>query len=319
MLRFSVRQRDPPNDTMQDNASTVAAVAKPGFTDYVLLFLISAIWGSSFLFIKIGVTDLPAVPFTTLRLALGAAVMLALAWYTREKVFGIGLPWPTIWFSGLLGNALPFVLIGWGEERIDSGLAAILMAVAPLATVVLAHIYTHDDRLTFGKVAGVVLGTFGILVLMGPSRLADLGGETLRQAAVAVAAVCYAANVIITRKIQRTGASPTTLVTAVILVSAVIMLPVQLLWSSTAPMTITTSAFASAAVMAVFHTAAGTVLMFVLIDRQGPSYFSQVNFLVPIFGVLWGVLVLTERPGWNALLALLLILAGMAVARRRNA
>lgn len=302
---------------MKDNLTLPPISRVPGLADYGLLFVISAIWGSSFLFIKIGVTEVPAVPFTTIRLVIGAVVMYGLAYYCRERLFGVGLPWRLIWLSGLLGNALPFVLIGWGEEKIDSGLAAILMAVAPLATILLAHFYTPDDRLTSGKVAGVLLGTAGIVVLIGPTKLATIGGEALRQVAVAIAALCYAANVIVTREIQRTGASATALVTAVILASAVIMVPIQLALSPLADLVPTTTALASATVMAVLHTAAATVMMFVLIERQGPSYFSQVNYLVPVFGVLWGILVLGERPGWSAMAALILILGGMAVARRR--
>lgn len=303
---------------MKDNLTLASTNRAPGLADYGLLFLISAIWGSSFLFIKIGVTELPAVPFTTIRLIIGAAVMVGLAYYSKEKLFGVGLPWRLIWLSGLLGNALPFILIGWGEEKIDSGLAAILMAVAPLATILLAHVYTPDDRLTRGKVAGVLLGTAGIIVLIGPTKLATVGGEALRQLAVAVAALCYAANVIVTREIQRTGASSTALVTAVILASALIMLPIQLALSPLSDLLPTTTALASATVMAIVHTAAATVMMFILIERQGPSYFSQVNYLVPVFGVLWGILVLGERPGWSAIAALILILGGMAVARRGN-
>ncbi|MFM1816653.1 MAG: putative amino-acid metabolite efflux pump [Pseudomonadota bacterium] len=291
----------------------------PGFADYGLLVLVSAVWGSSFLFIKIGVADLPAIPFTTLRLILGAAVMLAIARYMRERIFGIGLPWSFIWLSGFFGNALPFMLIGWGEERIDSGLAAILMAVSPLATVLLAHVYTRDDRLTAGKVVGVVLGILGIVVLIGPSKITQIGGDVVRQLAVAAAAVCYGINVLITREIQRrTSAAPTALVAAVILASALIMIPFQVLLASPVLSIPSWPSFTSALVMAVFHTAAATILMFVLIERQGPSFFAQVNFLVPVFGVAWGILVLAERPEWTALLALALILLGMAAARRRT-
>lgn len=290
----------------------------PNLKDYGLLLIIAAIWGSSFLFIKIGVADLAAIPFTTLRLILGALAMLGFCWWMKERIFGASLPWGLIWLSGLIGNALPFMLIGWGEEKIDSGLAAILMAVAPLATVLLAHVYTSDDRLTVGKAAGVALGISGIVILMGPSRLAEVGSETMRQLAVAVAAVFYALNVLITRKIQKTRASPTVLVTAVILTSAGIMLPVQLALSPSLNLSISMHALLSASILAVFHTATATILMFVLIERQGASFFSQINYLVPVFGVVWGVLFLAERPDWTAMLSLIFILGGMAVARRRD-
>ncbi len=301
----------------QHRIADMGSPSGPSVIDYGLLFVISAIWGSSFLFIKIGVQEITAAPFTTVRLVIAAVLMCAIAAAYGERFLRWDLPWGMIWLSGLFGNALPFILIGWGEERIDSGLAAILMAIAPLATVVLAHFATRDDRMTTGKAIGVALGIFGLIVLMGPDKLASIGDETVRQLAVAAAALGYGVNVLITREIQKSDISPTTLVTGVLITAAVIMVAIQLAFFPWSEFHVTAPSLASAATMAVFHTAVATLLMFKLVARQGPSFFAQVNFLVPIFGVLWGLLILAERPGWRAFAALALILIGMAVARRR--
>ena len=127
--------------------------SRPGFADYGLLLLLSAIWGSSFLFIKVAVETLPALSMTAARLTLSVLILFAMAALAKE-----GLPrglktWGWIALAGLFGNALPFGLIAWGEERIDSGLAAILMSHMPLTTMVLAHIFTADEKLTLPKLA----------------------------------------------------------------------------------------------------------------------------------------------------------------------
>jgi drug/metabolite transporter (DMT)-like permease len=285
----------------------------PGFADYGLLVLLAAIWGSSFMFIKLAVATLPAVPMTALRLILAALFMCVLARALREKLPRGGRIWGVIGLSALVGNALPFTLIGWGQERIDAGVAAILMGVMPLTTAVLAHILTADEKLNVWKAVGVLLGFIGLVILIGPGTLARLGNDTLRQLAVAAAACCYGLNAVVTKRLI--GLPRNGLVAAVLLASAAMMLPPCLLLES--PWTLRPSALSLSAIaaLAVVHTALGTLLLFALIRRQGASFFSQINFLVPLFGVLWGALILGERPSANAYAALALILAGIAVAR----
>jgi drug/metabolite transporter (DMT)-like permease len=287
----------------------------PGPSDYGFLLLLAALWGSSFMFIKLAVATVPAVSMTALRLILAAAFMHALARALGEHLPRSGRIWGVIVFSALVGNALPFTLIGWGQERIDAGLSAILMGVMPLTTVVLAHFLTADERLNVWRAAGVGLGFSGLLILVGPEQVGRVGDHTLRQLAVVAAACCYGLNAVITR--QLIGLPRNGLAAAVLLASAAMMLPACLLVES--PWTLRPSPLSLAAIviLAVFHTALGLLLLFALVRRQGASFFSQINFLVPLFGVLWGALILGERPSAKAYAALLLILAGLAVARRQ--
>ncbi len=286
---------------------------RPGFGDYGLLLLLSAIWGSSFLFIKVAVETLPALSMTAARLVLSMFILFAMAAMAKE-----GLPrgwktWGWIALAGLFGNALPFGLIAWGEERIDSGLAAILMSHMPLTTMVLAHIFTADEKLTLPKTIGVMFGVAGLFVLIGPAKLATLGEETIRQLAVAAAAICYGINAVISK--QLAGLPPRGLSAAVVLASASMMLPASFVFDE--PTALQPSALSAAAVvgLAFFHTAIATLLMFAIIRRQGASFFSQINFLVPLFGVAWGVVLLAERPSSNAYIALALVLVGIGIAR----
>ncbi len=289
------------------------SAGQPGFKDYALLVVLAAIWGSSFLFIKLAVTEIPSVTVAAARITIAALLLWAAA-----RMAGQSLPrgwgvWGIIVCASVAGNAVPFTLIGWGEEQIDSGLAAILMATMPLTTLVLAHIFTSDEKLTTRKAIGVAMGLLGLIVLMGPDRLAQLGGDTLRELAVAGAATCYGINALLTKRLvhlpRRAAAA------SMLGVSAVMMIPASLLIDQPWTLNPSSMALGSLIVLGTLHTAVATMLLFVIVRRQGASFFSQINFLVPLFGVLWGALILAERPSANALAALALILIGIAVVR----
>ncbi|MDP7242040.1 MAG: DMT family transporter, partial [Rhodospirillales bacterium] len=128
----------------------------------VHLAVLSAIWSSPFVFIKIGVETVPPLTMTVGRVVLASFVLYAFLRLRRQTLPGGGRLWGMFLGLAVLGNALPFTLIAWGEERIDSGLAAILMAVMPLATVILTHFFTRDERAGVLKVLGVTIGLAGV-------------------------------------------------------------------------------------------------------------------------------------------------------------
>lgn len=287
-----------------------------GLSDYALLLCLAIIWGSSFLFIKLGVASIPPATLTAGRLTVGAVLMFVIA-----RLAGQSLPrgkriWILIIASAIFGNALPFTLITWGEETIDSGLAAILMAVMPLSTVLMAHVFAKDEPLTIQKLIGVLLGFSGLIILIGPDKLLSLGDDTVRQLAVAGAAFCYGINALVTKHLL--DVPRRALAAGVLLTSAVIILPVSLLLEAPWDLRPDAMSLAAMIMLGVMHTAVATLLMFALIRRQGASFFSQMNFLVPPFGVMWGAIILAERPPANAYIALATILVGIAFARGRQ-
>lgn len=292
------------------------STGQPGVRDYALLIALAAIWGSSFLFIKLAVIEVPATTVAAARISLAAVVLWIVARMAGQELPRDKAVWCAILMAALTGNAVPFTLIGWGEERIDSGLAAILMATMPLTTIVLAHMFTSDEKMTLRKVVGVSLGLLGLIVLMGPERLAQLGGDALRELAVTGAAICYGINALIAKRLihlpRRAVAA------AMMVVSALIMIPASIVVDRPWTVEPSSTALWSVLLLGVVHTAVATLLLFVIVKRQGASFFSQINFLVPLFGVLWGALVLAERPSANAYIALVLILTGIAVVRGRS-
>jgi drug/metabolite transporter (DMT)-like permease len=178
--------------------------SKPTIYDWTLLIVLALIWGSSFLVIKIAVSAFGPLTIVAGRLGIAAVILLLIA-----RVAGLQLPrsatiWRHLIVLALVGNALPFFLITWGQARIDSGLAGILMAIMPLATLLLAHFFVPGEHLTPRRITGFVLGFGGIVVLIGPSSLLVLGGggsDFVRQLAVLAGALCYAVNAILARRL----------------------------------------------------------------------------------------------------------------------
>lgn len=288
-------------------------------SDWALLFALVAMWGSSFMFNKLGVASVPPLTLVAGRLTIGALILLVVL-----RVKGIRLPpFGAIWLSyallGAVGNALPFFLITWGQQAIDSALAGILMAAMPLATLVLAHFLVQGERMTPGRAAGFVLGFLGIVALMGPAAMAGMGGAALQvvsQLSVLCGALCYSANSVMARLLVRSDflvASACTL-----LVSTVLVIPLML--AIDRPWTLQPSASSIAAIvwLGVGPTAVATILYFRLISSAGPTFMSLVNYLSPAIAVFLGVMLLGEHPGVNAYAGLALILAGIAVSQWRR-
>lgn len=285
----------------------------PNATDYTLLIILAALWGSSFLLIKVAINTLPAATLTFGRLAVAALVAYGVILWIKEDLPKGVKTWGLITLSALVGNALPFTLISWGEEIVDSAVAAILMGVMPLTTLVIAHIFTQDEKLNWAKSIGVSLGVFGLIVLMGFDKLSQLGDETIRQLAIAGAAVCYGLNAIITKFLIHLPKR--SLLAAVLIVSAIIMIPVSLTWDQPWVLQPSVIAVTFMIVLGLAQTALAGFIMFVIVERQGASFFSQINFLVPVFGVFFGMLFLSERLPPDAYLALGIIMMGIVIAR----
>ena len=283
------------------------------FRHLILLLVLALIWSSSFVAIKIGVTAIPPLTLATARIALAAVVLTGFVWskgdgFPRDLRF-----WAFCFLLGVIGNALPFTMIGWGEQRIDSGLAAILLSVIPLSTVVMAHFFTAGDRMTPAKLVGVAVGFCGVVILVGVETLKDLGGDVWHQLAVVASAFCFAIAVILIRNMP-----PASLVVrsaAVMIAASLVMVPVAFVMD--APWTLRPSpgALAAAGYLGLFPTAIGTILFFHLVQAKGASYTAFIAYLVPVFGVVWGAVALGERLTVPAGVALLVILAGFAIAQ----
>lgn len=287
----------------------------PGPADYGLLAALAALWGGSFILIKLALVAVPPATITAARLAIGAAFLGAVALFRTGRIARDGRTIALILLVGLVGNAAPFGLIAWGEEVVDAGLASILMGIMPIATLVMAHFLSPGETLTLNKFIGVAIGFAGLVVLVGPALLLDLGDDGVRQAAILGAALCYGVSAILTRKLVGEPRLP--LGAAILSAGALWMLPVALILERPWTLAFDAGPALAVLVLGLFSTAVAMLLLFQVLDRQGAGFFGQVNYLVPLMGVFWAVTILGETPGVRAWIALALILIGIAVARGR--
>lgn len=290
-----------------------------GARDWMLLLGLALVWGTAFAFTRQALTELSPSELVAGRLTVGA---LALGGYAL--VAGPGLPrgaslWGRITLLAIFSNALPFLLISWGQTRVDSGLAGTLLAVMPLTTLVLAHFFVAGDRMNTPKTLGFGLGFGGILVLTGGEALGAMGGadsDLLHQLAVVCGAVSYAVSAILARRMPPND--PVSLAGGTMLMAAAIMVPTTLLLDGAPPTHIPAAALAAVLWLGLMSTAAGMLMYFMLIESAGPTFFSMINFILPPVALLVGWLAFDEQPGPSVFVALAMLLAGLLLGQRRT-
>ena len=287
--------------------------------DWALLLALVAMWGSAFMFNKLGVATVPPATLVAGRLLIGALILLAVVHALGVRLPPLGRNWLAYIVLALVGNCIPFYVIVWGQKTVDSALAGILMAAMPLVTLVLAHLFVHGERMTRNRAAGFALGFFGIVALMGPAALAGIGGsalEVVSQLAVLSGALCYAANSVLTRLMIKGNVLIAS--AAMLLVATVVMLPVALIIDR--PWTLAPNFSSTAAIvwLGIGPTAIATLCYFKLIGSAGPTFMSLVNYLSPPVAVFLGVTLMGEHPGVEAYTGLVLILAGIALSQLRR-
>ena len=280
--------------------------------EYSVLFGLALIWGVSFLFIKIAVMEVSPATTVVLRLAFSVATLALIGWVRPDLVMGWRRFWKLGVVVGIINNAIPFVLISWGETQIASGVASILNATTPLFTVLLAHWATGPahESLSTRRVGGVIMGFIGVAVLIGPA-IFDLGGtglaRTLGEMAVLGAAAAYGVGAILSRRFGATG--PLVAPMACQIPALLVMIPVAALWSPPTRMP-SLLVIGSIAELGIMGTAVAYLLYFWLIRHVGATRTSLVTYLLPCTALLWGMMFLNERISWYTVLGLLLVLLG---------
>ena len=288
--------------------------------DWALLLALVAMWGSAFMFNKLGVATVPPATLVAGRLLIGALILLVVVHALGARLPPLGRNWLPYLVLALVGNCIPFYVIVWGQKTVDSALAGILMAAMPLVTLVLAHFFVQGERMTRKRAAGFALGFLGIVLLIGPAALTGIGGSALQvvsQLAVLAGALCYAANSVLTRLMVKEN-NVLIASTAMLLVATVVMLPVAFILDR--PWTLAPSFSSTAAIvwLGIGPTAVATLCYFKLIGSAGPTFMSLVNYLSPPVAVFLGVTLMGEHPGVEAYTGLALILAGIALSQLRH-
>ncbi len=286
---------------------------------WLLLLALVAMWGTSFLANKVAVAELSPLSVVAARMAIAGVVLVVVVVWLRRTMGRGRRRW--LWFLVLavVGNVAPFLLITWGQQRIDAGMAGMLMAVMPLMTLILAHRYVEGERLTGRRLAGFLTGLIGVAVLLGPDvelAAGDVSSALIAKLAVLAGALCYAANAILAR--HRPPGDALSAAAAVSLVAALLLAPATVAWGEPFATRLSPAAVASVLFLGLIATALATVVYFRIIAIAGPTFLSFINYLIPLWAVAAGAIVLGERPHPRSLLALALVLAGIAVAESRR-
>ncbi|MDP6067398.1 MAG: DMT family transporter [Alphaproteobacteria bacterium] len=277
--------------------------------EWPLLLALTLLWGGSFFFTGVAVTELPPFSLVLARVGLAALILQG-----ALVVLGRRPPWRhwrAFLVMGLLNNALPFSLIVWGQTTIASGLAAILNATTPLFTVLLAHAVTADEKLSGPRLLGCALGLAGVALMLGPD-VGELGGNLWPQLAVLAAALSYACAGVWGRRFAALGLAPVETATGQVTASTLLLLPLVLLadrpWTLAPPGAETWAAIAG---LALLSTALGYVVYFRLLASAGATNLLLVTLLMPPLAVWLGFVFLGESLGIVHLAGLALIAAGL--------
>lgn len=283
--------------------------------EWFLLVLLSVLWGGSFFFVRVALTDLP--PFTVVfgRVGIAALALLAYVYLTGQRMPRSRGLWIAFLVMGFLNGLLPYSLIVWGQQHIDSGLAAILNGTTPLFSVILAPILAGEERLTLSRLSGVVIGFCGVVVLIGPEALHGLGVHGLGQLAVVGAAVSYACAAIYWRQFK--GIQPAVAATGQITCTAIFVLPLALIFDD--PWSLSPSAVTWGAILglSILSTAIAYLIYFRILASAGATNVLLVTFLIPVSALLLGIFLLGEQPDWTVFAGMALIFTGIAAVDGR--
>lgn len=295
-----------------DTASSLRIDRRSG----LLLLTLAALWGSTFLFAEIALTELSPMQVTLHRV-----VIAAVALWLVLRLRGIKLPraprlWGAYLVMGALNNALPFTLIFWGQTHIESGLAAILNASTGVLGAVVAGLLLRDERLSWRKVAGAGLGLAGVAVVIGPDRLTTLDPRNLGQGAVLLAALSYSLASV-WGKLRLAAQPPLANAFGMLAGAAVIMLPL-VLWQDGLPtLDYAPRVWAALLGLSLLATALAFILYFAILSRAGAANLMLVTLLIPPFAIVIGRVVLGEQLPPGVYLGLGIIAAGLVVTDGR--
>jgi drug/metabolite transporter (DMT)-like permease len=299
--------------------SSAGEIRHPTLVDYLHLLRLSLLWGSSFLAIKIAVEHgVPPLTVAAIRIGLGAAMLLTIATVRGQawpplRTRGDARLWWRILFLGVVGNSVPFFLISWGEQTTTSQLAGILMAIIPMLVVILAHFFTHDERLNLLKIIGVALGFAGVVVLVGVDYLRGFGAQVMGQALIIGGCISYSLYGVTARHLPRLA--PDMLIGVILFAGFIAILPFWLVIDRPWEIDWQWQGVAAVCWLGLIATGTGNLLYFVILRRAGAGFAANNNYLVPPLSLVYGFFVLGEQPHLNALAALVLILVGLAVQR----
>jgi drug/metabolite transporter (DMT)-like permease len=280
---------------------------------WIIFILLGAIWSSSFMWIKIALQEVGPNMLVAFRALFGLLFCMVVIFIQRVQWPRSFRSWFPLLLLGLTNVAIPFFLISWGEQSIDSAVASILDATVPLFTILIAHYLLHDDKITLPKVLGLLMGFAGVVVLMSKDLLNASTNSLLGQAAVILASIFYAVNSVYIRK--TTEDMPGIVRSAGPLISAsVVMWLATFLFERPVEMPQLGITWVALLWLGIFGSGLAFAMAYYLIHEIGPTRTTMVTYLFPLGGVILGVTFLHEQLTWQLIAGAILIVLSLVVA-----
>ena len=280
--------------------------------DYALLFMLSAIWGSAFVGIEYALTLFDPFFVAFLRIFFASFFLLVYAYIKKLPFPKDFKTWQMLIILGILNNAMPFYLISWGQQYISAGTAAVMLAFGPFVALVVSHLITDDEKITFFKMVGVVLGFIGVFILLGDDFLKGDENSLYGKIALLFAVLGYISSGFLIRKLSHvhTVVCSTSMFTA-----AWILMTPFLFVISYDSFDIVSYPFLATIYLAIVPTALASLIRINLVKKTGVQFMSQVAYLIPLFAIFFSWLLLDVVPPLVVYLALVFIFAGLFVRK----
>ena len=282
--------------------------------DYIVLFALGALWGTSFGAIKIALEGVTPLTVMSVRILLAGAALFLLI-QVRKTPFPRGIQnWIKIGWMALFGTLIPFFLVPWGQLQIDSSLAAILMAVNPLFALTLGHFFSDHESFTLRQLLAMLVGFSGILLVFGENAISSINGNIWAQLAVIGAGFCYTISGVIVSRVR--GASADSVSASIFICSSVIVFPLWMILEQPWSLHFETESLLALTHLGLVSTGMAFLMRYYIILRAGAVFLSYVAFIIPMFGILFGILFLEETISVNTMGAVVLILSGVYLGRK---
>ena len=283
--------------------------------DLFLLLLLGLIWGSSFFNIKIATYSYEPITLALVRVFFASIPLVLICLYKKIKILGFSKNWKPYALIGLCNIVIPFTLIAIGTNKIDSYLAAILMSTTPISGTVLAHFFTQDEKITFLKSFGIILGFSGIVFLFFDKVV--INEDNFLYALITIlGSTFYSIGGILTLKLRKMGNENVT--TSTTLWSFIFLIPLSLIFESPWNANPSLQSTISIIYLGVVATGFAWLLRFRILTVNGLVFQTQVAYLIPIFGVLFGYFLMDEIITWRVLISLIIIILSIYIVKKNN-
>ena len=286
-------------------------------TDILLLLLLGAIWGSSFFNIKIATYSYEPYTLALVRVIFATLTLLAVSFFYKVKIQAFSKKrWKIYALVGHCNIAIPFSLIAVGTNEVDSYLAAILMSTTPLTGSILAHIFTKNEKITLFKSIGIIIGFTGVLFLFFDKLILNESNYFFAIVILVGSTFYSISGIIILKYLKKSGNINVT--TSTLIWALIFLLPMSFIFEKPFSSTPTLFSTISLIYLGVVATGFAWWLRFKILAKNGLVFQTQVAYLIPIFGVIFGVLILNEQITWKILASLVIIISGIYIVKKYN-